>query len=131
MSLNIEVKDTVFDPDQAKTGPQSVHVRMQEGKPLYKVWLYLSGLDLPYVQSVTYTLHSTFRNPIRKVKRGLSNQNCELVIWTWSLFEVKAIIEDKSNRRYEINHYLSYDKELKRPNIKYISAEAPPSLALL
>ena len=120
---NIEVKDTVFDPNTPTNNPNTprkVHVREQPGSSLYKVWLYLTGYDLPYIQQATYILHPTFPEPIRKVPRNLSNPNCQLVIWTWGLFEVKVTIEDKSNRTFELKHQLTYDKELTLPGIEYV-----------
>ncbi len=110
--LNVQVKDTVFDPDLPPSAPKKVNVREQEGTTYYKVWIYLGGEDLPYVESVTYTLHETFRNPERTVRLTPSNPNCELVIWTWGVFTVKAKIFDKRGLTFEVSHYLTYDKEL-------------------
>jgi YEATS family len=122
--FNIEVKDTVFDPNLPAETPRKVHVRKgDDGRSLYKVWLYLSGYDLPYVQNVFYQLHPTFSDRVRRVRRSVSNPNCQLVIWTWGLFKVKVTIEDKSNRRYEVEHDLSYDKELRQEGIQYVYEE--------
>ena len=112
IELNVQVKDTVFDPNLAPSAHKKVHVNETEGTTLYKVWLYLAGEDLPYVDSVTYSLHETFPNPKRKVKLTPSNPNCQLVIWTWGVFTVKAKIEDKRGLTFEISHYLTYDQEL-------------------
>lgn len=81
-ALDVAIKDTVFDPD-SPGGPPRIYARgLQEENPRYKVWLYLAGEDLPYVRSVTYKLHPTFPQPVRKVLRTPSNPNCKLVIWT-------------------------------------------------
>ncbi|HEU4391766.1 MAG TPA: pYEATS domain-containing protein [Blastocatellia bacterium] len=117
---DIKVVDTVFDPSLPPNAPRTVYVRRNPDAPLYKVWLYLSGYDLPYVQSVTYILHPTFTDPIRTVPRNVTNPNCQLVIWTWGLFEVAATIRDKQDRTFEIRHQLMYDKELSGSDIKYI-----------
>lgn len=113
--LNVEVKSSVFDPNLPPDHPgRKVYVmQSQDSRPLYKVWIYLQGKDLPYVQRVTYRLHETFEDPVRVVERSPSNPNCELVIWTWGLFEVGVAIEDKSERIYETVHRLGYDEELK------------------
>jgi len=126
--LDLEVKDSVFDPNLSPNSKR-VHVRDAKGKqPLYKVWLFLDGRDLPYVKSVTYTLHQTFPDPVRTVWRTLENQNCQLILWTWGLFAVKAAIEDKQGRVYEVVHNLSYDKQLKQKDIEYIYEDnTPPS----
>ena len=110
--LNVQVKDTVFDPNSPQSVDRKIHVREEGGTTYFKVWLYLEGEDLPYVESVTYTLHETFRNPERNVKLTPSNPNCQLVIWTWGVFTVKAKIFDKRGLTFELSHYLTYDQEL-------------------
>lgn len=123
--FNIEVRDSVFDPNLPNETPRKVYVGKQDGKPIYKVWLYIVGYDLPYVHSVTYILHSTFPDPVRRVPRTLSNPNCQLVIWTWGLFEITVTVEDKSGRRTNLKHKLLYDRELQQSGIKYIDEGDP------
>jgi hypothetical protein len=111
--LNVTLHDTVFDPDGGPQARTEVRYRQdRSGTTLYKVWLYLQGRDLPYVQRVIYKLHPTFPNPERVVERSIRNPNCEIILWTWGLFEVTAIIEDKKGRLYELRHQLEYDREL-------------------
>ena len=110
--LNVQIKDTVFDPDLPRSAPKRVNVREQDGTTFYKVWLYLEGDDLPYVDYVTYTLHETFQNPVRTVRLTPSNPTCQLIIWTWGIFTVKATIVDKRGLTFEISHYLTYEREL-------------------
>ena len=123
--LDIQVKDTVFDPNLAKNDPaRKVHVRKEEGGThYYKVTIYLEGNDLPYVEYVTFTLDETFPDRIRTVTRTPSNPNCQLVIWTWGLFPVKAVITDKKGNSYEVVHRLSYDKELPPESDRYVYEE--------
>lgn len=118
--LNVTLHDTLFDPDRSPQPHAEVRYRHdRSGTTLYKVWLYLDGRDLPYVQRVTYKLHPTFPNPERTVERSVRNPNCELILWTWGLFEVTAVIEDKKGQLYELRHQLGYDREL-TPNVRYI-----------
>ena len=125
--LDIEVRDSVFDPNVPFTPDCKVHVRKsKDGTHKYKIWLYLDGNDLPYIESVTYTLHKTFRNPNRIVNRSPANRNCQLVIWTWGLFTVKATILDKKGFSYEVTHELSYDKELPSDGNRYVYEEEEP-----
>ena len=109
--LDIEVRDTVFDPDVPRSNAR-VHVAKENGRPIYRVYIYLDGYDLPYIESVTYTLHETFRNPNRTVRRTPSNPKCKLVIWTWGLFVVKATIVDIKGVTHTREHSLTYDREL-------------------
>lgn len=129
--LDIEVKDTVFDPNMAQSDlERKVHVRsLSKETFFYKVWLYLEGNDLPYVESVTYTLDETFPDRIRTVARTPSNPNCQLVIWTWGLFMVETVITDKKGYQYEVFHQLGYDRELPKESEKYVyeEQEAPSS----
>jgi len=109
--LDIEVRDTVFDPDVPRANAR-VHFYKEDGKTIFKVHLYLQGYDLPYIESVTYTLHETFLRPNRTVRRTPSNPNCKLMIWTWGLFVVKATIVDIKGFNYSLEHALTYDREL-------------------
>jgi transcription initiation factor IIF auxiliary subunit len=123
--LNISVKDTALDPslppDTAK-----VYVRKKDGKNHYKVWIFLEGPDVPYVESVTYTLHSTFKNPVRRVPRSLSNPHCTLAIWTWGAFLVKATILDKQGRSYRVSCHLTFDKRLPTVKDQYVYENLEP-----
>jgi len=128
---NIEVRDSVFDPNlplfeaipshgPGRIIPREVHVRTVQGTTFYKVWIYLDGNDLPFVESVTYVLHRTFPEPYQTVRRTLSNPNCQLVIWTWGVFPIKAIVKDKTGHSREIEHNLSYDRQLREDGIRYV-----------
>jgi transcription initiation factor IIF auxiliary subunit len=110
--IDITVKDSVFNPNVPRAASSKVQVRKQGETSYYKVWIYLEGPDLPYIESVTYTLHETFPHPERTVVRSPSNPNCELTIWTWGLFTVKTAIMDKKGFSYLVDHELSYDREL-------------------
>lgn len=128
--LNIEVRDSVFDPKVYGLDPfkfkappdvkRKVCVRRGGTKPAYKVWLYLAGNDVPYVENVIYTLHPTFPQPVRTVSRSLSNPHCQLIIWTWGLFEVRATVRDKRGGHYELTHQLTYGKQLHMPNVESV-----------
>ena len=123
--LDVEIRDTVFDPD---TSDKQVHVRQAKGgKPHYKVWLYIDGEDLPYVKKMTYILHPTFLDRERKVKRSMTNPNCQLVIWTWGIFAVRALLEDKRGEIYELDHMLEYDKQLEEEGVSYARSESTRS----
>lgn len=120
--LNIEVRDTVFDPNLPHTDDAPVHFRKGD-RIEYKVWLYLEGNDLPYIDSVTYTLHETYRPPNRNVQRTPANPNCQLEIWTWGLFTVKVTILDKKGFSYEVAHSLTYDRQLPPWGDRYVRQE--------
>lgn len=115
--LELKIIDTVFDPDiyGIDVKPENfadktldVHINLSGKYTFYKVWLFLSGYDLSYVESTTYQLHKTFDNPFRKVERNLNNPDCRLMIWTWGIFEINATILHKSGQTYSISHHLNY-----------------------
>lgn len=113
--LKITVVDTAFDPRNApaSTDERAVIFKKVGDRDFYKVWLYLDGPDVPFVQAVTYELHPSFRQRIHTVSRTAANQDCTLIIWTWGTFEVKATVRTKSNGVAELTHMLSYDRDFK------------------
>ncbi|HKJ03192.1 MAG TPA: pYEATS domain-containing protein [Longimicrobiales bacterium] len=107
-AAHILVLDSALDPDGV---PSRETVQYRAGDPpLYRVFLYLDGNDLPYVEGVTYHLHETFPRPRREVRRTPSNPRCKLVLWTWGIFEVRAVIRDKRGSDHEVRHQLTYDR---------------------
>jgi hypothetical protein len=121
--LELSIIDTVFDPDvygfeslPRLPDNKTLAVRVDESGnlPLYKVWLFLTGNDLAYVESTTYQLHSSFSNSVRTVERNVGNLDCRLVIWTWGIFQINATILHKSGRTYSLSHELQYGQLLER-----------------
>ena len=116
---SLSLKDTIFDPDNDE---RVAYVRQPKSQqPLYKVWLYLDGPSLPFVERVTYTLHPTFPQPVRTVPRTVSNPRCGLVIWTWGTFTVKALVEDKQGNKVSLEQYLTYGKQVQQKGVKFVS----------
>lgn len=123
--INLEVKSSVFNPALSKDDPRNKVSFRQEGDVYYyKVWLYVEGYDLPYVESVTYSLdRSSFPEPDQTVPRTVANPNCQLTIWTWGLFTVIATIIDKKGNKYQVSHQLNYKEELPTNPDKYEPVE--------
>ena len=123
--INLEVKSSVFNPALPKDDPRNKVSYRQEGDVYYyKVWLWVEGYDLPYVDSVTYSLDpSSFPEPDQIVPRTVANPNCQLTIWTWGLFTVVATIIDKKSNKYQVSHQLNYKEELPSDKDKYESPE--------
>ncbi len=115
-NLDLQIKDTVFEPGSQQ---KIVYYWPESNTTLYKVWILLDGIDLPYVDSVTYRLHSTFSDPNRRVKRTVANQNCQLIIWTWGLFRIRARVVDKTGRIHEFVHDMRYAEEISLPEAKF------------
>ena len=62
---DIQVTDSIYDPDAIV---KEAKWRFQDTtNPFYRVFLYLDGPALPFVESVVYLLHPTFADPTRRV----------------------------------------------------------------
>ncbi len=109
--LDLKLCYALRDPDQPEVGK----VRYQEregGTRLYRVFLYLEGNGLPFVESVTYRLHPTFPHPELAVARSPANPRCKLEIWTWGTFQATAVIRDKRGGTAEVAAWLGWDRLL-------------------
>ncbi len=125
---DLAVVDTACEPTNDGRHVR-VYKREQGKRSLYRVKVFLEGRDLPYVASVTYMLHHTFKHRARTVRRTIRNQNCALSIWTWGVFRVQAIVEFKSGQSITMSHDLGYDQEIQeidRSSLKYVMVH--PSL---
>ncbi len=108
--LDVKIKDRPYDLDAPKNQKKTIHYKRLDKRILYKVYIYLSGRDVSFVRSVTYTLHKTFRNRTRIVNKTDSNPYCRLIIWVWGTFEIQAVVEDARGIQHEICHNLTFDK---------------------
>lgn len=116
-TYNLCVKDTVFDPNDPqatiqKKATYKKYCQIPDGKILYKVWIYVDGYDLPFVESVRYHLHSSFPDRTRLVERDIHNRNCAFIIWAWGMFNVKAEVFLIGGQMLTINHFLSFGEEI-------------------
>jgi hypothetical protein len=115
---DIVVKDSLFDPDAAQ--PIPLWRDPKSDNPYYRVFLYLDGNGLPYINAVTYVLHPSFDNPTRQVVRTANNPHCKLELWTWGVFQVQAIVTDQQGTMLTLSHNLQYNKEV--PFVKFVEA---------
>lgn len=121
-TLSIVVKDGLLDPDS--TEKIALYREQPSGQPLYRVFVYLDGNDLPFVDSVTYRLHETFSPPTSRVTRSLTNAHAKITIWTWGVFTVEAVIVDKSGGEQRLSHRLQYASQIGRSDIQLKAADA-------
>lgn len=126
--LEIQVRDTVFNPALPQSDPRNkVHYQKRaKDTYYYRVFLFIDGYDLPYVESVTYTFDDSFPEPTQTVRRTPQNTNCQIAIWTWQRqFTLSATIVDKKGNTYQVMHEMTYAKELKGvPHKRYKQVEA-------
>ncbi len=114
-NLDIVVKDTVVEK---ANGNEHIIAKKSTSSTMFKVTLFLEGNDLPFVNKVTYTLHETFKNRIKKIKRSLSNPNCTLVFYAWGTFTVKVKVESLKGDNLVISHPLQFGSEVQSGKYK-------------
>ena len=122
----ITIVDTAIDPSTASDPARAREVRFQNagGKDLYKVWIYLDGPDVPFVQAAIYELHPSFAKRVHTVSRTVANPSCALIIWTWGIFDVKATLRMKSGEAVELTHKLTYDREFEKKGTTFVREPA-------
>lgn len=102
------------------SGAPTIYYRKIGNAEAYRVSIYIEGLDLAYVKATTYRLHQTFPEPIRRVERCPSNPNCELQFFTWGVFDVSVMIKLIDGRIFDLNHPLSFGKELSAEGVRFL-----------
>ena len=123
MEYDFSIIDTVFDPNNNQN---TIHrSKGEDGKTRYKVWLYVTGNSVPFIDYVIYTLHHTFQNPKIKITRRISNPNCSYSIWTWGIFTVQVEIHLKTGEVLKYDHYMTYDEESKKRDFSFTDSNEP------
>lgn len=117
ITYDLCVKDTLFNPfnpasSLEKTATYKRYKSIPNSKLLYKVWIFLDGDDLPFVESVRYHLHPTFPNPVQLVERTMKNYRCVLPTFIWGMFNVKAEIFLIDGKMLTINHFLTFGDQI-------------------
>lgn len=122
----ITVVDTAIDPNLAPDASGARVVRFQRAgdRDLYKVWIYLDGPDVPFVQAAIYELHPSFAQRVHSVSRTVANPSCALIIWTWGIFDVKVTLRMKSGEAVELTHKLTYDREFANKKVAFVQEPA-------
>ena len=110
-AFDLQVRSSCFDPDSTQG---RIQVREQGDAPLYRVFLFLAGRDLPYVESVTYVLHPTFPNPRRTVRRTPTNPLCKLEAWAWGEFAMTSEIVLKTGDTVAVGHQFAFSDEVEK-----------------
>lgn len=115
--FSLFIEDRVTQTDNSSQPSISYYVG-RDKKYRYKVTLRLGGASIFFVDRVIYHLHETFTPPQRTIERSVINPNCELAIWTWGLFTVRAEVFLKDGRCIWLSHFLTYDEEIERGKSK-------------
>jgi transcription initiation factor IIF auxiliary subunit len=70
----------------------------------WAVWIEASDEDLDQVEYVEWTLHPTFRNPVRKCDERSTNFRIET--GGWGVFPISAHVQTRSGSPIRLRHFL-------------------------
>lgn len=108
-TLDIAIEDSLVQPGDRRN---QVYFRKSGDTTWYRVFLRLTGRDVPFVKSATYQLHETFTPREFTVERTPSNPDCRFEVWMWGTFDMAAIVRDVRGREHPIRHTLRFDQDL-------------------
>lgn len=72
----------------------------------WSLWIEGADEDLDRIQSVTYTLHPTFPEPIRTVTDRASK--FQLRCSGWGIFRIAVTVRLKNGETIELEHHLQF-----------------------
>jgi transcription initiation factor IIF auxiliary subunit len=86
-----------------------------EGDDWWTWWVWIEGSknDLDLVDYVIYTLHSTFRNPVRKITNRESKFRLETEGWGTFTIYAKVVLKNKEEIPLEHELNLEYPSGMK------------------
>ena len=76
-------------------------------------WIEAGDTDLDMVDYVVYTLHSTFRNPVRKISDRASKFKLETEGWGNFIIYARVVLKNKSEISLEHELNLEYPGGMK------------------
>jgi hypothetical protein len=122
--LELEVQDTPFDPSARE---RIVLTRAVDGQTLYRVFVYLTGRDLPFVKRATYSLHPSVSGTPQAVARTPANPDCRLILWLWGTFPLSVVVEDLKDGTHELQYKLQFDRYFSEATFKQEGLKVQPS----
>lgn len=72
------VKSSLHHPEIK--GDPEFKIKNDIGK-LWKVYLYIDDDRIPFIESVTYHLHASYRKPIETIYKSMSNYHFAMIVW--------------------------------------------------
>jgi transcription initiation factor IIF auxiliary subunit len=81
----------------------------KNGREHFHVGIWIEGSDdeLDSIDHVEYTLHQSFKRPVRS-SSNRSNK-FSITIWTWGMFPIEIAIHLHDGTINRFQHYLSYE----------------------
>jgi transcription initiation factor IIF auxiliary subunit len=81
----------------------------ERGREHFHVGIWIEGTieDLDSIDHVEYSLHPSFKKPVR-TSSNRSNK-FSITIWTWGMFMIDVAIYKRNSEVDHIQYYLSYE----------------------
>lgn len=108
---DLKIRTSCRDPESPTP---KIRLRERADAPLYQVFLFLNGRDVPYVEFVQYVLHPSFVEPIRTVRRTPDNPTCKLAVWAWGEFPMNSVVRLKDGEELNIRHRFQFSSEVEK-----------------
>jgi hypothetical protein len=93
----------------------------------WAVWIEAKASDLQAVKSVTYTLHSSYNNPIRTIESRKTNFRLKSAGWGEFTIPIEIKLNDGSVERLKHALKLHYPDDKKKPLALIQIVDQPPS----
>ncbi|MBP6897037.1 MAG: hypothetical protein KBC94_21685 [Pseudacidovorax sp.] len=71
------------------------------------IWIEGTKSELDSIEHVEYTLHPSFKRPIRSSSNRANKFS--ITIWTWGMFMIDVAIHLRDGSIHRIQYYLTYD----------------------
>jgi transcription initiation factor IIF auxiliary subunit len=82
----------------------------------WSVWIEGSETDLDEIKNVEYTLHPTFRDPVRTV--ATRRNKFKLASGGWGIFPIYARVLKKDGSTFRLNHQLQLRYPDGKPSVE-------------
>jgi hypothetical protein len=113
--MQISIWDSLIDPDGDPLMPVPYRPTPDGSAAWYRVYIYLRGPDVPFVDSVEYLLPPGFAHRRKRVGATYTNPFFKTVIeTTTSRFEIFANVWINSlPRPFRLRHVMRFDGEMR------------------
>ena len=99
------------------------YTKDNEGHQVFKIRVYVTGLDLYKIKSVKYSLHQTFEKP-EHISTDASS-NFEMIMWSWGRFVMPITVTTLDGNEYEYMYPFTFRAQLEdaqRSGYRFIDA---------
>ena len=104
--MSYSIKNSII---RSVDGRVKYRIRSEGGRKHFHVGVWLDGTEqeLDDVREVRYTLHTSFKKPVRSSANRPNKFS--ITFWTWGMFAIGVEIIKRSGDVEKMEHYLKYD----------------------